>query len=177
MKEIIDFVSNSSSSSFICLAEDAKTIDLFNTSETMNLHEYLQRFGCIDVFSSWYDRVIDKMRFVDDEEFCRNFKNSVHGMLPNSAIDAFYDAKKDYDTFQWSAAEYIWQRIMPVVENVLSPVWGQHMFEYYEAEDNTTYSEEHSALDYGSWEDNEESHLIKVFSSRTMEFSRVFNNH
>lgn len=41
MKARIDFVSNSSSSSFICLAEDAKTIDLFNTSKTMNLHEYL----------------------------------------------------------------------------------------------------------------------------------------
>lgn len=158
-----DFVSNSSSSSFICIAADAKDIELFNKSELLSLHEYLERFGEREVFyNNWWLEHSPKMKFVSNERLCKMFATGISNTLPKSAKNAYLEHQKD------------WNAMCPYVEDALRPVWGNARFEYYEAEDCSIYGPEEFD-EY--WTNNEESFLVKVFNSRKMAFSRVFNNH
>ena len=161
MKVRTDFVSNSSSSSFICTPADAAHIELFNKSEKLSLHEYLKQFGSQDVlYGSWWDKK-RKMKFVDNDTLCRKFATGIYHMLPFSAKDVYEVDHED------------WDAMMLFVEEALQPVWGKEIFEYYEAEDSSCYGE---SSEY-SWENNEESYLLRVFDHSSMKFSRIFNNH
>ena len=163
MKMRTDFVSNSSSSSFICTANDACGIELFNTSEQLSLHEYLERFGAQDVlYGEWWSNDKRKMKFVSDDELCRKFASGILYTLPFSAKEAYENDPED------------WKAMMPYVEDALRPVWGDVKLEYYEAEDCSSYGPQ-SDEDY--WSNNEESFLLNVFGHSKMKFSRVFNNH
>ena len=155
MKTRADFVSNSSSSSFICCPEDASDIELFNESETMNLHEYLRDYGECDIFYYNWFRPTGECRFVSDKKFCKMFaKNIQDRCLPESAREAY------------EMHGHEWEKIMPYVEDVLRPVWGDIVLEKYEAEDCNEYL--HT---------DEESYLNALFNKREMKFKRIFNNH
>ena len=164
MKVRNDFVSNSSSSSFICTAEDARGIELFNKSEVLSLHEYLERFGDQEVLCShWWTSNKPAMKFVDNETLCEKFKTGLFSTLPISAKKAYRMTPED------------WDELMPYVEEALRPVWGKETFEYYEAEDCSEYG---IVDDNDDWcLNNEESYLCRIFGNNNMKFSRVFNNH
>lgn len=168
MKIRIDFVSNSSSSSFICSPEDAKDIELFNNSTILDLHQYIKRFGECEVFYNiWWDKN-KKIKFVSDDEFCRRFKHCVKGILPRSAKKTYLMHPDDFE------------EIASIIEKVLAPTWGNAKFEYYEAENCMSYTfsaKSNEENDYYDYSDNEESYLEDLFSKRDMKFSRIFNNH
>lgn len=177
MKLRNDFVSNSSSSSFICLASDASNIELFNTSEILSLHEYLNKFGCSDIFKDWWWNTKHKIKFVSDKEFCSMFKDGITSTLPQSASKE-WNALDISSTSQYEKITKSWEKIMPYVEKVLQPYWGNEKFEYYEAEDCQSYNPNGISNDsYDPWENNEESYLYEYFSHHNMGFSRIFSNH
>lgn len=183
MKIRNDFVSNSSSSSFICSPEDACYIDLFNQSKILNLHEYLDKFGKRDIFSDWwfyFHSNKSDMKFVDDDEFSRRFEHSIFGILPKSAKKAYCSADVNLSDMSWSAIEKLWNAVKLNVESALVKEWGNSKFEYYEAEDCTLYVSNDSNDDSNDddyYDGNEESYLSKWFDKHKMKFSRLFSNH
>ena len=182
MKTRNDFVSNSSSSSFICLAKDASIIELFNNSESMNLHEYLDRLSTNDFYNynndfynynDYYSRNDIKVDFVDDATFCKMFETSIAKVLPFSAKEEYerqvkiQKQKQEIDKDAWIDPLEDANALIKYVEDALKPVWGNEVFEYYEAKDASGYYDD----------ENEESYLYRWFSSHNMKFQRTFNNH
>ena len=170
MKTRNDFVSNSSSSSFICAYEDLDNISYCGDLSTMDLRAYCERYALDDVFGRWrwFDGISKRnMKFVDDNKLQDSFSSSIYCMLPTSAKKAFddylaldNDKNEDYNVHRSkrNAAE---KAIADKIYDALAPKWKDVTFACIDASDDN----------------GDEQHMESAFYGPEKKFSRVFNNH
>lgn len=170
MKARIDFVSNSSSSSFICTYEDLDYTHYHGSMSTMDLRTYCERYALADVFGRW--RWLDgiskrSMKFVDNNALQDSFSSSIYYMLPASAKKAFDDYLAIYND---KSADYNVRRskidaaekaIADKIYDALAPKWKGVTFVCIAASDDN----------------GDEQYMESAFYGSEKRFSRVFNNH
>lgn len=170
MKARNDFVSNSSSSSFICAYEDLDNIDYYGSLSTMDLREYCKRYALDDVFGRWhwFDGISKRsVKFVDDNTLQDSFSNSIYYMLPTSAKKAFddylaldNDKNEDYNVRR-SKRNAVEKAIADKIYDALAPKWKDVTFACIDASDDN----------------GDEQYMESAFYGPEKKFSRVFNNH
>ena len=172
MKTRHDFVSNSSSSSFICTYEDLDSISYSGELSTYDLRAYCERYALDDVFGRW--RWLDgicrrSVKFVDDNALQDSFSSSIYYMLPTSAKKAFDDylaivdngKSAGYNVYR-SKRDAAEKAIADKIYDALAPKWKDVKFACIDASDDN----------------GDEQYMENVFlSGPNMRFNRVFNNH
>ena len=170
MKTRHDFVSNSSSSSFICAYEDLDKMSYSGDLSTMDLREYCEYYALDDVFGRWrwFDGISKRsMKFVDDNALQDSFSSSIYYMLPMSAqkdLDDYIaldnDKSMEYDVRR-SKRDAIEKAIADKIYDALAPKWKDVTFACIDASDDN----------------GDEQHMESAFYGPEKRFSRVFNNH
>lgn len=174
MKIRNDYVSNSSSSSFICTSDDADKMTIYGYTTSMDLEGYCYDRAWEDVFGwCWGNEILTvNVNFVDDETLQKEFGDSLYHMLPVSAKDDFDEYKRVYADEsipreeKWEKVDGLKKKVVERIYESLKPVWGDESFVEIVAED---YNE--------NGENDEESMRDEFYSHGGLKFSRSFSNH
>ena len=189
MKTRTDFVSNSSSSSFICALEDNKYGVLLQDFKLLNFDQYFEEFGSRDLSEYWgYYKDSENVEFVTSSRYSKMFGNGVYGYLPTNAKSA-YDRliafkktpkPKDFNDPAWKerteTEQKLFDDVKAICKKVLEPNWKDAKFCYLEIDDNECSSSA-EAFDCYSNEDLAHERFNYIGSIKPLKFMRVFSNH
>ena len=203
MKIRSDFVSNSSSSSFICLLSDNKYGILLDKFKILDLRAFLNEFGWRDLFDFNFDYRDDAesiVKYVSSQAFSKKFgQGAVENTLPKTAklayeeynnalkkrkemeqskgID-FYTGKDENANSLLEMIDQLQSKVLDKVYEALEPEWGKEKFCYLEVDDNMSFDDDEcNDFDCMSNEEKTEERFKYVCTLKPLKFWRVFNNH
>ena len=173
-----DFVSNSSSSSFIVTAEDNKYDILLHDYDVLTLDEYVDHFIIRDIFDFYYCiEKIDNYRFVNDAQFNKAFAFSLRRTLPEQCkplVEKLIDLKSKSEN-KVDCTE-IYDKIKEICKKVLKLKWKDIKFHYSEVSDNFISDDDREDGIMDEEELTEEK--INYFNSlKPLTFYKKFSNH
>ena len=176
MKTRIDFVSNSSSSSFICTRADLDTISVYGDVDYYDVHHYVEYYWKRDLFGFW-DSPDAKVQFEPDEKYAKSYGYDPYRTLPESAKAAYEEYKAAYAIANnmsyrttaederkaaWQKVDCLEKKVADAIWLVLKPKWK-----------DVTLAEVNAYDDNG----DEESMRDSFRSLQDPKFYRTFNNH
>ena len=172
-----DFVSNSSSSSFICTSSDLDTIVVYGDVDYYDVRRYVENYWERDLFGFWDSPAETQVRFEPDEKYAACYGSNSRGSLPESARSAYDEYKAAYVTAKelvdrrapadecdaaWQKAKLLEKGVVDAIWHVLEPKWN-----------DVTLAEVNASDDNG----DEESMYDSFSSLHDPVFYRTFNNH
>ena len=150
VKEVVmlrnDFVSNSSSTSFVfVLKEESDEYCFPSTPEPdyLNLDEYMRQYGREEIFGPYWKNEPDNVKFVTPEKLQKMFSFDIEGVLPNTAKNEFKEYKKfnvntttlEESRKSWKIKDALFKDLIEKVTEALRPVWGKETFISVDASD------------------------------------------
>ena len=174
-----DFVSNSSSSSFIVAAEDNKFDILLHDYDILTLDEYIDHFIIREIFDGFYYlEKMDSYKFVSDAAFNKNFGIRMRHILPEECkplVEKLIELRNDTKNNSEESFK-IYDKIKEICKKVLQLKWKDVKFHYAEVDDNTLYDEDRDDGVMNEEELTEEK--INYFASiKPLKFYKMFCNH
>ena len=176
-----DFVSNSSSSSFIVAAEDNKYDILLQDYDVLDLKAYIDHFIFRDM-SQYGGLVLNdkedlkKFVFVSNTTFNKLFDRNISFKLPDISkpfVDKYLNKKsKNYDDI-----EDFMKALKKVYYDVLKLKWENCKFHYSEIDNNMLDEDKYTDyLECNTMTDLVESRINYMNDMKTLKFLRIFNN-
>lgn len=184
-----DFVSNSSSSSFIVTSSDNIYDCLFQDYNVIDLKQYVDHYLKDDCFGymTFYDQKLNTFDFLLDNVYCAKFAHGLYRLLPNTCKDDlkmyldYYSKKPDYNRnlteyMDWSKGlDKIMDLIKDKVYHSLCLTWSDVKFHVCTTSDS--YIEEEREDGVCNMEELIEERLNYIDSLKPLKFKRIYSHH
>jgi len=171
MKTRRNFVSNSSSSSFICTSEDLDKISVYGDVCHYDVRRYVEERWRDDLFGAW-GTPLAKVRFEPDEKYAAGFGSNSLGALPESARGVYGEYEAAYSraiAAQGEERAKAWQDVRRLEKDVADAIWTALEPKWKDV----VLAEVIASDDNG----DEESMYDSFGSLHDPTFYRTFNNH
>lgn len=193
MKIRTDFVSNSSSSSFICSLDDNQYGVLLKDFEVLDFDQYFEKFSKRDICKEFqWNRKKTEARFVDWPTYTKRFAESVEGILPIGSEQLFETWMKAVDkrdqmmsrlTYGTEAYNKLQEdedkkcaALVNYIKEGLRQEYGDMLFCYSEI-DNDSSSIAVEMFDCWSDESLAQERFTYISKMKPLKFERIFSNH
>lgn len=188
-----DFVSNSSSSSFIVASTDNKYDILLQDYDVLTLEEYIKHYIREDIWFYGYsdDKTIRK--FLTDIKFNEAFSKGITNTFPISCkddVDAYLELSKKRPNGNWDSdivrkwsenLNSIFDNITKKILSCLELKWKDVKFHAAEVDDNWIYTKDGKEAEREDMcntnEELVESRIDYMNSIKPLKFYRCFSHH